>query len=129
MPKYVKKPVVIEAIKWEGQQELEALPVWIQEAIENQTVWFGLNSRNDTTPVMLVDNPDGIHKAQVGDYIVREANGELYPYKPCEFDDTYEEVLDSEEAAEIGKLIQEGIEQGIKEQSTKKTNTRKKSKA
>ena len=78
---------------------------------------------------MLVDNPDGIHKAQVGDYIVREANGELYPCKPDIFDATYEEVLDSEEATKIGKLIQEGIENGIKEQSTKKTNTRKKSKA
>lgn len=129
MAKYVKKPVAIEAIKWEGQQELEALPVWIQEAIKEQTVWFGINSHSDTTPVMLIETLEGIHKAQVGDYIIQGVKGELYPCKPDIFDATYEEVLDSEEAAEIGKLIREGIEQGIKEQSTKKTNTRKKSKA
>lgn len=129
MPKYVKKPVVIEAIKWEGQQELEALPVWIQDAIKEQTVWFGINSHSDTTPVMLIETLEGIHKAQVGDYIIQGVKGELYPCKPDIFDATYEEVLDSEEAAEIGKLIREGIEQGIEEQSTKKTNTRKKSKA
>lgn len=129
MAKYVKKPVVIEAIKWEGQQELEALPVWIQKAIKEQTVWFGINSHNDTTPVMLIETLEGIHKAQVGDYIIQGVKGELYPCKPDIFEATYDEVLDSEEAAEIGKLIQEGLEQGIKEQTTKKTNTRKKSKA
>ena len=129
MAKYVKKPVVIEAIKWEGQQELEALPVWMQDAIKNQTVWFGINSHSDTTPVMLIETLEGIHKAQVGDYIIQGVKGELYPCKPYIFDATYEEVLDSEEATKIGKLIQEGIENGIKEQSTKKTNTRKKSKA
>lgn len=128
MAKYVKKPVVIEAIKWEGQQELEALPVWMQDAIKNQTMWFGINSRNDTTPVMLIETLEGIHKAQVGDYIIQGVKGELYPCKPDIFDATYEEVLDSEEAEKVGKLIREGLEQGIKEQSTKKTNTRKKSK-
>lgn len=129
MAKYVKKPVVIEAIKWEGQQELEALPVWIHEAIKEQTVWFGVNSHSDTTPVMLIETLEGIHKAQVGDYIIQGVKGELYPCKPDIFDATYEEVLDSEETKIVGEKIQEGLEQGIKEQSTKKTNTRKKSKA
>lgn len=129
MPKYVKKPVVIEAIKWEGQQELKDFPVWIQEAIKEQTVWFGINSHNDATPIMLIETLEGIHKAQVGDYIIQGVKGELYPCKPDIFEATYDEVLDSEEAKIIGDKIQEGLDQGIKEQSTKKTNARKKSKA
>lgn len=124
MAKYIKKPVVIEAIKWEGQQELEALPVWIQEAIKEQTIWFGINSHNDTTPIMLIETLEGIHKAQVGDYIIKGIKGELYPCKPDIFDATYEEVCDSKEAKKIGELMQEGIEQG-----QKKATSRKKSKA
>lgn len=97
MAKYVKKPVVIEAIKWEGQQELEALPVWLQEAIKEQTVWFAIASYKDLTPIMLIETLEGTHRAQVGDYIIQGVKGELYPCKPDIFESTYEEVLEAEE--------------------------------
>lgn len=80
--KFRKKPVIIEAIQWLGNNFTE-----LEE--------FG--SERD-----IVSNPDGTLTiatlegnltAQKRDWIIRGVKGEVYPCKPDIFDQTYEEVL------------------------------------
>ena len=83
--KFRKKPVVIEAMQWTGDnwKELED---------------FG--SDRD-----IVSNPDGTltiatlegnHTAKKGDWIIRGIKGEVYPCKPDIFEATYEQVSETE---------------------------------
>lgn len=53
-----------------------------------------------TDEVMYIDTLEGIHKANVGDYIITGVKGEQYPCKPDIFKATYEEV-DNEDTGSI----------------------------
>ena len=82
--KYRKKPVVIEAMLWDG---VEYRP------IED---WVG-----DSTAVLRIDGDLIIHtleggamRAPAGDWIIRGVAGEFYPCKPEIFAATYESVDD-----------------------------------
>lgn len=80
MAKYRKKPVVIEAIKYDGDNKVE-----IQEFVDKYL---------DMTEEMQlkIDTLEGVMLANVGDYIIRGVNGEYYPCKPDIFEKTYEMV-------------------------------------
>lgn len=93
MAKYRKKPVEIEAFKWTGDREQSDDPIWIVEAIKNQTVWFGVNDNNEVDS-MFINTLEGVHKADIGDYIIKGVKGELYPCKPDIFEMTYDEVIE-----------------------------------
>ena len=82
MAKYRKKPVVVEAFKW----QTDNVPQW----------WI---SRKDTTIDVnsgsaFITTLEGIHEARVGDFIIKGIKGEIYPCKPDVFEATYEEVKD-----------------------------------
>ena len=47
-----------------------------------------------TDKVMYIETLEGIHKANVGDYIITGVKGEQYPCKPDIFERTYEKVED-----------------------------------
>jgi hypothetical protein len=84
--KYVKKPIVVEAFQWTGEDQIED-PAWIVEAIKAGTVHF----ENVGTPevFMWIDTLEGTHRANQGDYIIQGIKGELYPCKPDIFHSTY----------------------------------------
>ena len=81
MAQYRKKPVVIEAVQWDGN--LETLNVFPKE---------------DTEPVKLrngdlyIQTLEGEMKASIGDFIIKGVQGEFYPCKPDIFEKTYEKV-------------------------------------
>ena len=80
MPKFRKKPVVIEAIQHRtGQQYADFIP----EVLSGQVRY-----REDGT--MLINTLEGALIAQPGDWIIRGVKGELYPCKPDIFAATYE---------------------------------------
>lgn len=85
MAKYQKKPVVVEAFKWTGDREQSEDPVWIVRAIEKGDVYFEDGH-------LMIKTLEGVHRANVGDYIVKGVRGELYPCKPDIFEETYEKV-------------------------------------
>lgn len=85
MAKYRKKPVVIDAFKWTGDREQEEDPIWIVDAIEKGDVYFDNGN-------MIIKTLEGDHRADIGDYIIRGVEGELYPCKPHIFERTYEKV-------------------------------------
>ena len=78
--KYVKKPVVVEAIKYDGTNKVE-----IQEFMDRYL--------DDTQDGQLkIETLEGIMLANIGDYIIKGVSGEFYPCKPDIFIQTYEKV-------------------------------------
>lgn len=91
MPKYRKKPVVIEAIKWDGQElPLDKSPSWLVEAI--------IAPPNQVGKILVVGDEllihtlEGTMTASLGDYVICGIKGEIYPCKPDIFDKSYELV-------------------------------------
>lgn len=84
MPKYRKKPVVIEAVKWEGTKE--AWDKILKMGLEN---WEPGEIGSNT---FYIETLGGDIKVYIGDYIIKGVNGEFYPCKPDIFHKTYEKV-------------------------------------
>lgn len=86
MAEYRKKPVVVDAIENKGDWgEIEE---WLDEFETNEPVPFSL--LEDGT--VLIQTLEGLHHANLGDYIIRGVKGEFYPCKPDIFQMTYEEA-------------------------------------
>lgn len=84
MKKYMKKPVVIEAVQWNGNNEFA-----IQDFIANGNwSWVQGDKRVD----LYIHTLEGKMFANVGDFIIKGVQGEFYPCKPDIFEKTYEEV-------------------------------------
>lgn len=78
--KYRKKPVIIDAIQWTGENSDEAF-------------WFaGPFIYVDLHDELVIQTLEGNLRAKVGDYIIKGVNGEVYPCKPGIFEKTYERV-------------------------------------
>lgn len=78
MAKYKKKPVIIDAIQWTGENREE-----IRQFANNCVECLG--------NIVFIDTLEGTMQASVGDYIIRGVQGEYYPCKPDIFEETYEE--------------------------------------
>ncbi|WP_145333341.1 potassium-transporting ATPase subunit KdpA [Paenibacillus xylanexedens] len=82
MPKYRKKPVVIEAVQFNiGDPQ----PEWFTGAIFNGVIQVFDDHATITTL-------EGVMTANLGDYIIKGVQGEIYPCKPEIFRATYETV-------------------------------------
>ena len=80
--KYKKKPVVIDAIQWTGDNYAE-----IFEFTEGEAY---LSSSHSST--LIVETLEGKMAAEKGCYIIRGVNGEYYPCQEDIFNKTYEPV-------------------------------------
>lgn len=78
--KFRKKPVIIEAIQWTGENIIEVM----QFMAPVRPVYLG----NDEQ--VGIETLEGRMAANVGDWIIRGVAGELYPCKPDIFAATYE---------------------------------------
>lgn len=89
MARYRKKPVEVDAYKWEGSffvDGVNASPKWMQDALADRTAY--LEGKGE----LYIRTLEGVHHASVGDYVIRSVKGELYPCKPDVFEQTYEPV-------------------------------------
>jgi len=84
--KYRKKPVVIDAYKYEGDG-LDALS------------WSAEVSPDPKTPLIVkpgiglfIETLEGEMHVSEGDFIIKGIQGEFYPCKPDIFEQTYEKV-------------------------------------
>lgn len=80
---YRKKPVVIEAIRWTGDNFADVQRFAGDAAVESVFC-----------EDVLIQTLEGIMRASVGDYIIKGVKGEFYPCKPDIFEQTYDEVQD-----------------------------------
>ena len=82
MPKFYKKrPIVIQAVQWTGDNQAEMLKFCER--------CFSKMEKDNLVVVTL----EGDMTASVGDYIIRGIQGEFYPCKPDIFELTYETVV------------------------------------
>lgn len=88
MGKYRKKPVVIEAVKWEAKHYDG--PEWFIDALHNDDLRE--IPVNPTLTKLRVITLEGHIMADPGDWIIRGVAGEIYPCKPHIFEQTYEQV-------------------------------------
>jgi len=86
MPKFRKKPVVIEAWQFDGSWE-SARPIiaWINDKHTSWRYFYHDGS-------MIIRTLEGDMVASPGDWIIRGVKGEFYPCKPDIFAATYEPV-------------------------------------
>lgn len=74
--KYIKKPVEVEAVQWNGENAEEVLE------FTNRTAEF----KNGEMKILTLE---GTMTVSVGDYIIKGVKGEVYPCKPDIFEATY----------------------------------------
>lgn len=87
--KYRKKPVVIEAIQWNGSN-LDQCIEFLGESYGAHKAERHAGGKNEITVLTL----EGSHIASVDDFLIRGVHGEHYPCKPDIFKKTYEPVGD-----------------------------------
>lgn len=96
MAKYMKKPVVIEAVQWNGAN-LSEVKAFAGDAIKSE-IHDEFYNRGEGIPSVppwieiTIHTLEGHMTAEKGDYIIRGVKGEIYPCKPDIFDATYEPV-------------------------------------
>lgn len=124
MPKFRRKPVIIEAVRWRGHQHLgitsepadqpveitaenmhnirwEPLPEWLPKPLrtvdEAGTTAATPGSVTRDGECLLIATLEGVMRAEPGDWIIQGVKGELYPCKPDIFAMTYEAIPESAE--------------------------------
>jgi hypothetical protein len=112
MTKFRKKPVVIDAVKWNGADigltdgkepsavERLEMPDWLPAARVQSEYDGGSPENTDCSAqpgevvrmgdYLFIGTLEGTHKANPGDWIIRGVKGEIYPCKNDVFLLTYE---------------------------------------
>lgn len=93
--KFRKKPVVVEAFHYDGDLKDSKghwyVPKWAVKAYENNVMFYGREPHFLYSPSELfIQTLEGTRHVSVGDYIIKDVNGELYPCKLDIFAKTYE---------------------------------------
>ncbi len=87
MTKYRKKPVVIDAIQYLREENINEVINWLEEC--NGKEYF---KYDPSTNEYYITTLEGEMKVSKNDYIIKGVSGELYPCKPDIFEKTYEKV-------------------------------------
>ena len=87
MPKFRKRPVVVEAVRWTGKNVGE-----IRKFMEPNYPRIPKLPGEVEKPFLIIHTLEGDHKAKVGDWVIKGVKGEFYPCKPDIFAKTYELV-------------------------------------
>lgn len=85
--RYRKKPVIVEAILFTGQNYQEVWDFGCKMYIDS--VAYEDKSRFEHYAIQTLE---GFMIVRKGDYIIKGVQGEFYPCKPDIFEQTYEEV-------------------------------------
>mgnify|MGYP006385725733 CR=1 FL=1 len=93
--KFRKKPVVIEALKWNGSNMIEiqefAGEFFLGYEVLSDTAWQV--GKGIPFTEISIKTIDSVAKAVNGDYIIKGVQGEFYPCKPDIFIKSYDEVI------------------------------------
>ena len=86
MAKFRKKPVVIEAVQWTGNNREE-----MEKFIPNTIL-----AKKNVEKELAIGTLEGVMTASKNDWIIKGVHGEYYPCKPDIFEKTYELVDDEQ---------------------------------
>lgn len=87
--KFRKKPVIVDAFQWNGEESLDQLPDWFTTDENLKAIMIQCFM---DPPYISIRTLEGTMHCQVGDYIIRGVKGEIYPCKPDIFEETYEQI-------------------------------------
>lgn len=108
MAQYRKKPVVIEAYKYQAELGNNRLMNWLAQHKVNISDW----SFHDGEVV--IATLEGNMKVSDGDFIIIGVKGEVYPCKPDIFEATYEEIdstsVPQSRDEECAEILQNGMQ-------------------
>ncbi len=91
--RYVKKPIIIEAFKYEGDLSANGencFPSWAIKAYENGTLYY--KETDDSPSELFIKTLEGDMLCEVGCYIIQGVEGEIYPCRSDIFNKTYVKV-------------------------------------
>jgi hypothetical protein len=88
MQRYQKKPIIVNAIQWDGTEECRKR---LLKSCGGKVQPFSTR--------IAIETSEGIKLASEGDYIVKEPNGECYPLKSEIFELYHEKIKDGEHFA------------------------------
>jgi hypothetical protein len=102
--KFRKKPVVIEAVRWTGDNLREVIDFTRLHPSANKWTWEEYEAvvRKDGLKIFTME---GRLMAAIGDWIIRGVKGEFYPCKPDIFEATYE----TEPVTQPSPTLYEGV--------------------
>ena len=96
MAKFRKKPVIIDALLWNGNNHRAMYDFLTNYELKDEPMdSFGDNFYLDFYKVrggLVVKTLEGEHLANIGDYIIKGVKCEFYPCKPDIFELTYERI-------------------------------------
>ena len=94
--KWRKLPVVVETVKWVGNNEAEIIKFCLP-----RKAYLGSKETNPKGIVnkatMIIETLEGNHEAKLWDIIIKGVEGECYPCDEAIFDKTYEIVEELDE--------------------------------
>ena len=82
--KYIKKPVVIEAIQF-SRNNFSEIKLFTNNTAHSLTI----EKQIDGIATCIIPTLEGQHIANEGDFIIKGIKGEFYPCKPDIFKDSY----------------------------------------
>lgn len=86
MPFFRKRPVVIEAVQFTGDNRKEIFDFAMS----------GTTPMASTIDAIVINTLEGAMTASAGDWIIKGVNGEFYPCKPDIFAKSYEQMHEEE---------------------------------
>ena len=84
--RYVKKPIEVFAVIWNGANRSEIF-VFVGEYASFVV------SKDSANVELVIDTLEGPMKSSVGDYVIKGIKGEFYACKPDVFRLTYDDVI------------------------------------
>lgn len=88
MAKFRKKPVVIDAVRWTGNNLYDCIS-FLGDSFKQHEAERHPGGKSEIT----IKTLEGQHIASKGDWLIRGVHGEHYPCKPDIFEKTYEAVI------------------------------------
>jgi hypothetical protein len=84
MPKFIKKPIVIDAYQWDETKST------LDKAGCGYMSYNGHSDRPDEVKNLRILACEGIRSVDKGDYIIQDENGDFFVCKPKIFEATYD---------------------------------------
>ena len=91
MPKFRKKPVVIEAIQWNGKN-FDEISNFTKNFLGHKLAYEDAEELSLKTGEYHISTLEGVMTASKNDWIIKGVNGEFYPIKDQIFKKTYDLV-------------------------------------
>lgn len=105
MPKFRKKPIVIEAVQWTGMNAREIKKFCL-------TGTKPVDATQNDPNTFIIPTPEGKMEASKNDWITKGVEDEFYPCKPNIFEKTYDPVsVDPKDRERLDKMLKD---KGIK---------------